>query len=117
MSKKEQIRAEAFDKVIENTLNQLKETLLIKGKEYRRNDNPFHNFEEGAKISGRLPEQVLDGFLLKHEVSIKDMINDLEKDIIPSEATIQEKFNDNIIYLLIKKAMLLERRDNLNQLR
>jgi hypothetical protein len=37
------------------------------------------------------------------------MTNDLEKGILPTEKAVIEKFNDNIIYLLIKKAMILER--------
>lgn len=98
-----------FDQVIEETLDQVRELLIVKGKDYRRNGNVYHNFEEGAKISGLSREKVLDGFLLKHEVSIKDMTNDLDKGIIPSIEKIHEKFNDNIIYLLIKKAMLIER--------
>jgi hypothetical protein len=99
----------SFDQVVEETLNQLRELLIVKGKEYCRNGNVYHNFDEGAKISGLSREKVLDGFLLKHEVSIKDMTNDLDQGIIPSIDKITEKFNDNLIYLLIKKAMLIER--------
>lgn len=102
----------SFDQVIEETLTQVRELLIVKSKEYRRNGNVYHNFEEGAKISGLSREKVLDGFLLKHEISIKDMTNDLDLGIIPSIEKITEKFNDNLIYLLIKKAMLTERAEN-----
>lgn len=98
-----------FDKVIEDTLSQIKKTLLVKGKEYRRNGNVYHNFEEGSKITGLSREKVLRGFLLKHEISITDMINDLDNGILPSAEKVNEKFNDNIIYLLIQKAMLIDR--------
>lgn len=98
-----------FDKVIEDTLSQIKKTLLVKGKEYRRNGNVYHNFEEGAKITGLSREKVLRGFLLKHEISITDMINDLDKGVLPSVEKVNEKFDDNIIYLLIEKAMLIDR--------
>jgi len=98
-----------FDEVIQQTLDRCKELLIIKGKEYRRNNDPFHNFNEGSKISGLIPEKVLDGFLLKHEISINDMTNDIEKGILPIEDKVNEKFDDNIIYLLIKKAMILNR--------
>lgn len=103
---------ENFNKVIEDTLNQIRETLIVKGKEYRRNNNPFHNFEIGASKSGRTREQVLDGFLLKHEVSIADMTDDLSKGILPTESIVNEKFGDNIIYLLLKKAMIIDRIKN-----
>jgi hypothetical protein len=98
-----------FEQEIETTLNEIKELLIVKGKEYRRNDDPYHNFNVGSKITGLIPEKILDGFLLKHEISIRDMTNDLEKGILPTEKAVTEKFNDNIIYLLIKKAMILER--------
>ena len=54
-------------------------------------------------------EKVLDGFLLKHEISISDITNDLEKGIIPTKDIVNEKFGDNIIYLILKKAMILSR--------
>jgi hypothetical protein len=98
-----------FEKVVTDTLSEVKELLIVKGKEYRRNDNVYHNFDQGAKIKGITPEKVLDGFLLKHEISIADMTNDLDKGIMPSREKVEEKFNDNIIYLLIKKAMILNR--------
>lgn len=100
---------EQFNKVIEDTLNEIRNTLIVKGKEYRRNSNVFHNFEQGSSRSGLSKEKVLDGFLLKHEISIADMTNDLDKGIIPKVETVNEKFGDNIIYLLIKKAMIIDR--------
>lgn len=98
-----------FEKVVDETLSQLRETLIVKAKEYRRNNNPFHNFEQGEKRSDRTREQVLDGFLLKHEISIADMTTDLANGKLPQQAAVNEKFNDNLIYLLIKKAMFLDR--------
>ena len=105
----EDTKNEHFEKVINDTLLEVKELLIVKGKEYRRNDNVYHNFDQGAKIKGITPEKVLDGFLLKHEVSIADMTDDLDKGILPTKEKVEEKFNDNIIYLLIKKAMILNR--------
>ena len=105
---------ESFDEVINSTLIDLKELLIVKGKEYRRNNNVYHNFDQGSKIKGIIPEKVLDGFLLKHEVSIADITDDIEKGILPSKEKVEEKFNDNIIYLLIKKAMILNRINNNN---
>lgn len=103
-----------FEEIVEDTLNQIKETLIVKGKEYRRNNNPFHNFEEGAKRSGLIREKVLNGMLLKHEISINDMTNDLEHGKIPSKETVNEKFGDNLIYLILKKAMFIDAINNAN---
>ena len=98
-----------FEEIVDITLNQLKETLIIKGKEYRRNNDPFHNFNQGARKTGLTRENVLDGFLLKHEISIEDMTNDLDEGILPSLDKVEEKFNDNLIYLLIKKASIIDK--------
>ena len=98
-----------FEQIVDETLNQIRETLIKKGAEYRRNNNPFHNFEEGSKRSGLIREKVLDGFLLKHEISIADMTNDLEKGILPKIETIEEKFGDNLIYLILKKASIIDK--------
>ena len=98
-----------FDEVIEESIKQITETLLVKGKEYRRNGNPFHNFEEGARKENKTREEVLHGFALKHEISIGDIRNDLSKGILPKAEQVNEKFNDLIIYLLIEKASILER--------
>ena len=100
---------ERFDEVVNVFLNSIRETLIVKGKEYRRNNNPFHNFDIGAQRSGLIREKVLDGFLLKHEISIADITNDLEKGILPKIETIEEKFGDNLIYLILKKASIIDK--------
>ena len=102
----------SFDDVVDKTLAQIRETLVIKGKEYRRNGNPFHNFEIGARKKNITREKVLDGFALKHEISIEDLTNDLDNGKLPSEDAVNEKFGDILIYLIIKKAMFIDRIKN-----
>ena len=97
-----------FEYIISETLIQIKELLLIKGKEYRRNNNPYHNFEEGAVIEQKTREEILQGFHLKHLISVKDMRNDLKKGIFPTEEKVNEKYNDILIYFMIEKAMMIE---------
>lgn len=98
-----------FDWLINQTLDGLKETLVVKGKEYRRFSNPFHNFEEGAKITGKLREEVLWGFAMKHYISIQDMKEDLKNGKLPSRGQVEEKYNDLLIYLLLEKISLIDR--------
>lgn len=99
----------SFDSQAFDTLENIKQLLIKKGKEYRRNNNPFHNFEVGAIISGQTPERVLQGFLLKHLISYQDILNDLDKGILPTEEMINEKFTDILVYFTIQKIMLQER--------
>ena len=98
-----------FEQVVDETLNQIKSTLIEKGREYRRNNNPFHNFEQGSRITGLIREKVLDGMLLKHEISIADITNDLTEGKLPKIETIEEKFGDNLIYLILKKASIIDK--------
>lgn len=101
-----------FEQVVDETLNKIKETLIVKGKEYRRNNNPFHNFDVGSQITGLIREKVLDGMLLKHEVSIADITNDLTEGKLPKIETVEEKFGDNLIYLILKKASIIDKIEN-----
>ena len=104
-----------FDEVVDIFLNSIRDTLLVKAKEYRRNGNVFHNFDEGSKRSGLIREKVLDGFLLKHEISIVDITNDLEKGILPSIETLNEKIGDNVIYLILKMASIIDKIESKNE--
>lgn len=101
-----------FDFEIQSTMQKIQELLLVKGKEYRRNNNPYHNFEVAARKKGTTPERALDGFLLKHLVSYDDMLNDIEHGVLPKIEVVEEKFNDIIVYFLIQKAQILNRINN-----
>jgi hypothetical protein len=101
-----------FETQVENTLEKIKVLLIKKGKEYRRNNDVYHNFNVGAKISGQTPEKVLQGFLLKHLISYQDILNDIEEEKLPSVQLVEEKFNDIITYFLIQKAQILNRIEN-----
>ena len=103
---------ERFDEQVECTLQKIRNLLIVKGKEYRRNNDVYHNFNVGAKISGQIPEKVLQGFLLKHLVSYQDILNDIEEENLPSVQLVEEKFNDIITYFLIQKAQILNRIEN-----
>ena len=86
------------------TIERLKTLLLIKGKEYRRNNDPYHNFNEGAKLMNVHPMTVLNFFRLKHVISIADLQKDFEQGKEVSEAQINEKYDDILVYTLIELA-------------
>lgn len=101
-------KEDAFELSVTSTLKQLSDLLIEKGKEYRRNNNPFHNFERGSELSGRTKEEVLQGFLLKHLISVEDIRNDSKMGVFPSPEKIHEKYNDILVYFLIEKSMMLK---------
>jgi hypothetical protein len=105
-------KAVAFDLEVQDTLKKIQNLLVIKGREYRRDGNPYHNFEIGARKKNITPEKALDGMLLKHIISYDDILNDLDKGILPRVEVVEEKMNDILVYFTIQKAMLLERINN-----
>lgn len=95
-----------FDKLVEKRLDSTKKVLIIKGKEYRRNNDPLHNFNVAARLGNTTREKALWGFALKHYVSFMDILNDVEKGEIPSEELVNEKIGDLINYLILCEASL-----------
>lgn len=104
-----------FETVIGDTLQGLQTLMLEKGREYRRNNNPYHVFEKGSILTGRSREEVLQSFLLKHLISVEDMRNDSARGAFPTEAKIHEKYDDILVYFLIEKAMMLENAEMYNE--
>ena len=90
---------EAFETIV-----RLRTLLLIKGEEYRRNNDPYHNFNEGAKRLNVRPMTVLNFFRLKHVISIADLQKDFEDKKHVREAQINEKYDDILVYTLIELA-------------
>ncbi len=97
-----------FDKIMERTKNILK----VKAKEYVRNGDRMHNFNKGSLKTGLIRERILDGIRLKHEVSIDDMIDDIELGLTPEEAVVDEKFGDRLNYDILEEISILHRIDS-----
>ena len=102
------MNTEQFESHLQFRLEKIREVLEIKAREYRRNDNPLHNFEQGAKITGETSAKVLDGFLLKHIISYRDIISDIESGKLPHKEMILEKFGDIINYFILQEALICE---------
>ena len=95
-----------FNQVVENRVYKIKQTLIKKGREYSSEGNRFHNFDIAARMKGSTPEKALDGMLLKHIVSVDDMINN------PHNVTVEmidEKIGDVINYMILLEGLLLRR--------
>jgi hypothetical protein len=99
------ISKEKHLQVIQQTMDTISDLLVVKGVEYIRNDDPLHNFNVGSKISGEHPAKILDGFLMKHYVSYRDLLNDLCDGKPVPKSIIEEKFNDILVYFLLQKSI------------
>lgn len=101
-----------FFKVVNNRLDNIVSTLRSKGKEYSTVDNKLHNFDVGSKILGQSRERVLNGFMLKHYISYLDIIDNIDKGILPSEELLNEKCTDLINYFILFEASVIDKINN-----
>ncbi len=101
---------EDFRRIEQDRLIRCEFVLQPKGEEYSRGGDRLHNFKDAAELLNCTPEQACLGMGVKHFVSIRDMIKDLEKGILPEQKQIDEKFTDFHNYLLLAEALIIERR-------
>ena len=92
-----------FDEQVKQRLDNTLNILTVKAKEYSRNNNPLHNFESGNQITNKHPTEVLDGFMLKHYISYRDMLKDISDGKQISYESVLEKFGDLIVYFVIQE--------------
>lgn len=99
-----------FNGILQARLYKTKATLGTKALEYASNENRYHNFDVAARILNCTPEQALQGMMLKHIVSVFDLIDQTEsaEDKI-TDALIDEKIGDLINYLILLEGLLTRR--------
>jgi hypothetical protein len=102
-----------FDTLVDTRCMIIKRTLVEKGKEYRRNNDPLHNFRIAAKVQNTTEEKALWGFAAKHYVSFLDILNDIEQGRLPEQEVVDEKIGDLINYLILCEASIKEKINNL----
>lgn len=71
-------------------------TLIDKNSRYATAEDPLHNFKNGADIMGGTPAQACWGYLTKHLVALRDMV---EQDNFSNREDFLEKCQDTINYI------------------
>lgn len=99
-----------FDKLVNETLKGCKDLLAIRKHDYARGGDRLHNFKRAAAFEQVTPEKALVGMWVKQLVSILDMVDDLDEGIIMFDEW-DERIHDAINYLLLLKALIVERND------
>jgi len=104
-----------FNEIFDQTINQITQTVKAKEKEYSDGKDRLVQFKRAAAMrhgAAATPGKTLDalvGMMIKHTSSIFEM---LEGTIADTESypliTWDEKINDQIIYLILMKGMLIE---------
>lgn len=99
------MEASVFDDIVRHQISLSEEVLLQKAEEYADDSDRLHNFRVSAEVTGETPTEALAGMMVKHTVSIYDMIR--SKEAYPIDKW-EEKITDHINYLLLLKALIID---------
>ena len=100
---------EDFAKCFDSRVDLCQRVLIGKNTEYARGGDKLSNFKKAAGQQGCSPEQALQGMMTKHQVSIVDLIQDIDKGTHHSMAVWEEKIGDALNYLFLLRGLLEER--------
>lgn len=104
------MKAKEFDKLVVETVDTCKEIMVSKGGEYARGDDRLDNFKRNALILGLNPEDVWAIYFHKHVDAIDTFVQDVRNELDrPRSENILGRFDDAINYLILGKALAVER--------
>ena len=99
-----------FTDVVESRIEKTRKVLIKKEEEYARSDDRYHNFKVAGRVLDCSPERALLGMLIKHFVSVVDIIDSLDNYDKPLVLhVVDEKIGDSINYLILLEGMLRNR--------
>jgi hypothetical protein len=101
-----------FKVVVQHCMAIIETVLMEKSEDYSRGGDKLHNFKRAARVGETTPARALLGMKLKHDVSILDILDDLDIGELPTVEKLDEKFGDAINYLILLKAVVLEAMDD-----
>lgn len=99
---------EKFNEIAHEQISRCENTLCKKSDEYSANNDKLHNFKQAANLQRCKPTTALAGMMVKHTISIYDMLRGLEDGKTYPIELWDEKIGDHINYLLLLSAMLRE---------
>lgn len=104
------MNARDFEDVVGKVMDNIQDVLSAKSDDYASETDKLHNFKRAAKVGETTPAKALLGMKLKHDVSILDIIDKVEKGFYPTDAYLMEKFGDAINYQILLLAVIMESR-------
>lgn len=87
---------EEFERLLDELDGNSVSTLKEKNARYSSPDDTLHNFNSGADIMGGTPAQACWGYLTKHLVALRDMV---ERNDFHNREDFLEKCQDSINYI------------------
>lgn len=105
------MNSKEFDKLVNETVEICKDIMVSKGGEYAHGDDRLDNFKRNAQQLGLTPEDVWMVYFRKHIDAITMAVKDVRvgNNRVVSEP-IDGRFDDAINYLILGKALFIERR-------
>lgn len=94
-----------FNDSVKKQVARSTDVLVKKAHEYATSTDRLHNFVQAGHMSRVSPAEALGGMMVKHTVSIYDMIDRGEIGAFTQEQW-REKITDHVNYLLILMAMV-----------
>lgn len=101
-----------FEKLVDESVAQMRELLIVKGGEYAGSEDRLANFKRGAGLTGATAMQVLFIYLSKHYDAIATYIRDDAVNVErPRSESIRGRVHDALNYLLLLEALIVEREE------
>lgn len=85
-----------FERLVEEIRKESLDTLIAKNAKYAPDRDKLHNFNAGAEIFGGTAAQTAWGYLTKHLVALRDMV---QRNDFSDRKDLLEKCKDSINYI------------------
>jgi hypothetical protein len=102
------MKPERLQRILAEVQERTTKLLATKSSEYSRKADVFHNFRQAGRRLDCHPIRALIGMKEKHTTYLYDMVKDLESGKLPTKHILDEKFFDEINYLILEYAMFRE---------
>ncbi len=103
------MKNDEFEKLLLRRLEKIKSVLSKKASEYSHDDDRLYNFHIAAAMDDTDPAKALYGMMLKHLVSMRDLIHG---NLPNTREMVDEKIGDVINYCILLEAVFQEEREN-----
>jgi len=98
------MKASHFEGVLDAQFKRIRDVLVVKAAEYATEDR-LANFKKAAVLRGCTVPQAISGMMVKHTVSVFDMVEGGKE--FPIEVW-DEKITDHLNYLILLRASLVD---------
>lgn len=104
------MKPEVFNVLLDARVEKIWQVLESKGVDYATAGDSLHNFKRAAGMTGETPLQVCVGFMVKHLVSVLDLVDRQSNRVAIPVELVDEKVGDAINYLILLEALFQEAR-------